>query len=104
MTPNKLIPRHSFSYGVYIDAEAELTALLSVQVTITEPTDLTGAITELLEVEPMEGLPVGNLFYYDFQLQSLEEPTVYDDGSWSYQNLFEGVMGIKSEIKVHKFV
>ena len=107
MTPNKLIPRHSFSHGVYIDVEAELIALLSEQVVAETEWDslLTGmGITELLEVEPMEELPVGNLFYYDFQFQSLEEPTVYDDGSWSYQNLFEGVMGIKSEIKDHKFV
>jgi len=107
MTPNKKIPNHSFTHGVYIDVEAELRALLSEQVVVETEWDqlLTGmGITELLEVEPMEELPVGNLFYYDFQFQSLEEPTVYDDGSWSYQNLFEGVIGIKSEIKDHKFV
>jgi len=104
MTPNKKIPSHSFTHGVYIDVEAELISLLNEEINIGI---FRGIREEYLEnpidVQPLDA-PVENLFYYDFQFQSLEEPTVYDDGSWSYQNLFEGVMGIKSEIKDHKFV
>jgi len=104
MTPNKKIHNHSFLHGVYIDVESELLTLLSEEINREV---LQGIREEYLEspidIQPLDA-PVGNLFYYDFQFQSLEEPTVYDDGSWSYQNLFEGVMGIKSEIKDHKFV
>ncbi len=104
MTPNKKIPSYSFTHGVYIDVEAELIALLNEEINIGI---LQGIREEYLEnpidVQPLDA-PIGNLFYYDFQFQDLTEPTVYDDGSWSYQNLFEGVMGIKSKIKDHKFV
>lgn len=104
MTPNKKIPSHSFSHGVYIDVEAELISLLREEISRNLLQDLRDEYLEnLIDVQPLDA-PVGNLFYYDYQFQSLEEPTVYDDGSWSYQNLFEGVMGIKSEIKDHKFV
>ena len=104
MTPNKKIPSHSFKHGVYIDVEAELISLLNEEINMGI---FRGIREEYLEnpidFQPLDA-PIGNLFYYDFQFQDLTEPTVYDDGSWSYQNLFEGVMGIKSEIKDHKFV
>ncbi len=104
MTPNKKIPSYSFSHGVYIDVEAELMTLLREEISINLLQDLREEYLENpIDVQPLDA-PVGNLFYYDFQFQSLEEPTVYDDGSWSYQNLFEGVIGIKTEIKDHKFV
>ena len=104
MTPNKKIPSHSFSHGVYIDVEAELISLLREEISRNLLQDLREEYLENpIDVQPLDA-PVGNLFYYDFQFQDLTEPTVYDDGSWSYQNLFEGVMGIKSEIKDHKFV
>ena len=104
MTPNKKIPSYSFSHGVYIDVEAELMTLLREEISINLLQDLREEYLENpIDVQPLDA-PVGNLFYYDFQFQSLEEPTVYDDGSWSYQNLFEGVIGLKIEIKDHKFV
>ena len=46
----------------------------------------------------------GRLFYFDPQLAAIEHPIVYDDGSWSLGNTFEGVIGIKIEIKPHTFI
>ena len=63
-----------------IDAEAELTALLSQQ--ITEE--------------------IGRNIFYNYG--PMEEPVVYDDGSWSMSNTFDGVIGIKSEIKQHTLI
>jgi len=50
------------------------------------------------------GGPQGNLFYFDYNYGPVEEPIVYDDGSWSMSNTFEGVIGIKSEIKQHTLI
>jgi hypothetical protein len=60
-------------------------------------------INELIHVEPLFS-PQGNLLYYDFQFQNITDPIVYGDGSWSYENSFESVIGIKSEIKQHKII
>ena len=83
-----------------IDAEAELTTLLSQQ--ITEEIDR-NILNDLVTVQPM-GLPQGNLFYFDYSYGPIEELVVYDDGSWSIGNTFEGVIGIKSEIKSHTLI
>ena len=60
-------------------------------------------INELADVEYM-GTPQGNPFYFDYQFQNITDPIVYGDGSWSYENLFESAIGIKLEIKEHKFI
>jgi len=83
-----------------IDAEAELTALLSQQ--ITEEIDR-NILNDLVTVQPMD-VPQGNLFYLDYNYGPMEEPVVYDDGSWSMSNTFDGVIGIKSEIKPHTLI
>ena len=44
------------------------------------------------------------LHYLDYVYSEPKAPTVYDDGSWSMGNTFEGVIGIKSEIKPHTFI
>jgi len=80
-----------------IDAEAELTALLSEQVAAEIDREI---LRDLVLVQPMN-VPQGNLFY---NYGPMEEPMVYDDGSWSMGNTFEGVIGIKSEIKPHTFI
>jgi len=81
-----------------IDAEAELTRLL------TEEMNRANTIAQdLVAIQPMGG-PQGNLFYFDYNYGPVEEPIVYDDGSWSMSNTFEGVIGIKSEIKQHTFI
>jgi len=81
-----------------IDAEAELTRLL------TEEMNRANTIAQdLVAIQPMGG-PQGNLFYLDYNYGPVEEPIVYDDGSWSMSNTFEGVIGIKSEIKQHTFI
>jgi hypothetical protein len=83
-----------------IDAEAELTALLSQQITEEIGRNI---LNDLVTVQPMGG-PQGNLFYFDYNYGPMEEPMVYDDGSWSMGNTFEGVIGIKSEIKQHTLI
>ena len=81
-----------------IDAEAELTRLL------TEEINRGNMITQdLVPVQPMDA-PQGNLFYFDYNYGPIEEPVVYDDGSWSMGNTFDGVIGIKSEIKQHTLI
>lgn len=81
-----------------IDAEAELTRLL------TEEINMGNTIAQdLVAIQSMDA-PQGNLFYFDYNYGPVEEPIVYDDGSWSMSNTFEGVIGIKSEIKQHTLI
>jgi len=81
-----------------IDAEAELTRLL------TEEINRGNMIAQdLVAIQPMDA-PQGNLFYFDYNYGPIEEPVVYDDGSWSMGNTFDGVIGIKSEIKQHTLI
>jgi hypothetical protein len=87
-----------------IDAETELTALLNQE--ITEEIDRNFANTivqDLVPVQPLD-LPLGRLHYLDYVYSEPKDPTVYDDGSWSMGNTFEGVIGIKSEIRPHTFI
>lgn len=87
-----------------IDAEEELIRLLSEEVTAEIDRNIVNTIAQdLMDVQPMGG-PQGRLFYYDFTFDNLGDPKVYDDGSWSLGNTFEGVIGIKSEIKSHEFI
>ena len=83
-----------------IDVEAELTRLLTEEMNrgIANVT-----LQDLMTVQPMDA-PQGNLFYFDYNYGPMEEPIVYDDGSWSMSNTFEGVIGIKSEIKHHTLI
>lgn len=83
-----------------IDVEAELTRLLTEEINrgIANAT-----LQDLMTVQPMDA-PQGNLFYFDYNYGPMEEPIVYDDGSWSMDNIFEGVIGIKSEIKQHTLI
>lgn len=86
-----------------IDAEAELTRMLSEQLTQEIDRDNWTISQDLVAVPPMDA-PQGNLFYFDYNYGPVEEPIVYDDGSWSMSNTFEGVIGIKSEIKQHTLI
>ncbi len=92
-----------------IDAEAELTRMLSEQITqeidreIVENIRANTLAQDLIPVQPMDA-PQGNLFYFDYNYGPMEEPVVYEDGSWSMSNTFEGVIGIKSEIKHHTLI
>ena len=83
-----------------IDIGNELTRLLTEEMNrgITNTT-----LQDLMTVQPIES-PQGNLFYFDYNYGPMEEPIVYDDGSWSMDNTFEGVIGIKSEIKQHTLI
>lgn len=83
-----------------IDVESELTRLLTEEMNrgIANAT-----LQDLMTVQPMDA-PQGNLFYFDYNYGPMEEPIVYDDGSWSMDNIFEGVIGIKSEIKQHTLI
>jgi len=83
-----------------LDIEEELTRLLSEEIN----RGITNTIAQdLVTVQPMGG-PQGNLFYYDYNYGAIEEPVVYDDGSWSIGDTFEGSIGIKSEIKPHHLI
>ena len=87
-----------------IDTEEELIRLLSEEVTAEIDRNIVNTIAQdLVAVQPM-GVPQGRLFYYDFSFDSLGDPKVYDDGSWSLGNTFEGIIGIKLEIKTHTFI
>ena len=73
---------------------------------ITEEIDRNFANTivqDLVPVQPLD-LPLGILYYLDYVYSEPKDPTVYDNGSWSMGNTFEGVIGIKSEIKPHTFI
>lgn len=112
MEPNKKIPSFCFespwlkpmvviartwTHEMGIDVEAELTALLSAEIGRE-------IFRDLVTVQPLE-FPTGGLFYMDFHYDNrVSEPKVYDDGSWSMGNTFDGVIGIKSEIKSHTFI
>jgi len=83
-----------------LEIEEELTRLLSEEIN----RGITNTIAQdLVTVQPMGG-PQGNLFYYDYNYGAIEEPVVYDDGSWSIGDTFEGSIGIKSEIKLHHLI
>ncbi len=88
-----------------IDAEAELTRMLSEQITqeidreIVENIRANTLAQDLIPVQPID-VPI----YFDYNYGPMEEPVVYDDGSWSMDNIFEGVIGIKSEIKQHTLI
>jgi len=88
-----------------IDAESELTRLLTEEINreIIENIRVNTIAQDLVPVQPM-GEPTGRLFYFDFNYGPVEEPVVYKDGSWSLGNSFEGIIGIKSEIKSHTFI
>lgn len=86
-----------------IDAETELTRLLSEEITRNIDREIFNTIAQdLITVQPL-GPPNGQLFYFDFQYGT-PDPKVYDDGSWSLGNTFESSIGFKIEILPHKFI
>mgnify|MGYP000547625781 CR=1 FL=1 len=95
-------PELTQDLGTYhnIDVEDELTRLLTEEMNrrIVNTT-----LQDLVAVQPMEA-PQGRLMYLDYNYGPIEEPVVYKDGSWSYDNIFEGTIGINSEIKSHTFI
>ena len=100
-------PEIAQDLGAYhnIDTEDELTTILSEQIAEEINRDIRAntLAQDLVSVQPM-GAPIGRLMYLDYNYGPIEEPVVYKDGSWSFGNLFEGVIGIKSEIKSHTFI
>lgn len=78
-----------------IDAEAILTRLLNEEL-LENNIRANTLVQDLLAIQPME-VPRG-------RYEPIEAPVVYKDGSWSYDNIFEGFIGIKSEIKSHTFI
>ena len=86
------------------DIEEELTRLLSEEINRELNRSIVDYMTrDLVPVLPL-GEPRTNLFYYDYNYGAIEEPLVYDDGSWSIGDTFEGSIGIKSEIKLHHII
>ena len=86
------------------DIEEELTRLLSEEINRELNRSIVDYITrDLVPVLPL-GEPRSNIFYYDYNYGAIEEPVVYDDGSWSIGDTFEGSIGIKSEIKLHHLI
>lgn len=83
------------------EAEAELTDMIARHLNREIIENIRAQ--DLVPIQPMGG-PQGNLFYFDYNYGPMEEPIVYDDGSWSMSNTFEGVIGIKSEIRQHKLI
>ena len=86
-----------------IDAEAELTRLLSEEITRNIDRQIINTLAQdLVTVQPL-GTPTGILFYSNFQYET-SDPKVYDDGSWSLGNTFESSIGFKIEIKPFNFI
>lgn len=86
------------------DIEEELTRLLSEEINRELNRGIVDYMTrDLVPVLPL-GEPRSNIFYYDYNYGAIEEPVVYDDGSWSIGDTFEGSIGIKSEIKLHHLI
>jgi len=125
MEPNKNIPRFCFespslSFEMSsvdphhnIDAEAELITILTEQIhqeidrNIVHQLQQYTIAQDLVPVQPLFDAPQGRLMYFDYQFdlnENFRNPIVYKDGSWSEGNTFEGVIGIKSEIKSHTFI
>jgi hypothetical protein len=91
-----------------IDVTAELTRLLSEELAVDIGIQQTlntvnNGLQDLLAIQPL-GQPIGQIFYFDFQYDDSQKPTVYGDGSWSLGNTFESILGIKTEIKTHTFI
>jgi hypothetical protein len=85
-----------------IDAEAELTALLSEQVAAEIDRNIINAINQdLVMVQPL-GIPLGQLFYFDFGDEELSH-ILYKDGSTSLGNTFISSIGFETEIRSHTF-
>lgn len=95
-------PELAQDLGAYhnIDVEDELTRILTEEMNREIANTI---VQDLVAIQPMDA-PQGNLFYFDYNYGPIEEPVVYDDGSWSMGNTFEGVIGIKSEIKQHTLI
>ena len=109
MTPNKKIPDFCFEFpkekkeNIFFFQGLNNEEILE-QLINEINTQMNNTITQnLVQVQPLNP-PTGGLFYYDFTFDNLGDPKVYDDGSWSLGNTFEGVIGIKSEIKSHKLI
>lgn len=102
-------PELAQDVSTFNNIDAELTTLLSQQITEEINRELLENIRDntiaqdLVPVQPMN-LPRGQLMYFDYSYGPIEEPVVYDDGSWSMSNTFEGTIGIKSEIKPHTLI
>lgn len=113
MTPNKKIPDFCFEFPkekkedtLFFQSldNGEILEQLFEQLINEINTQTTNTIRyDLIDVDTIERHR-GGLFYYDFTFDNLGDPKVYDDGSWSLGNTFEGVIGIKSEIKSHKLI
>ena len=111
MTPNKKIPGFCFEspwlkpFDLIMESVVVQVATRRIRTTWTPELEqhvLFGTQAELGDV--MTRHLTHNLFYFDYNYGPIEEPVVYDDGSWSMGNTFDGVIGIKSEIKPHTLI
>lgn len=113
MTPNKKIPSFCFEFpkekkeNIFffqgLDNGEILEQLLEQLINEINTQTTNTNRYNLIDTDTFERSR-GGLFYYDFTFDYLGDPKVYDDGSWSLGNSFEGVIGIKSEIKLHKLI
>jgi hypothetical protein len=84
-----------------IDAETELTTLLSEQVAEEINREV---LNTFIDVSPLPP-PRGELFYFHPQYNGEEiNPTVFEDGSWYIGNTFKNVIGVEMTLKRHKFI
>jgi hypothetical protein len=114
VTPNKKIPSFYFKsqdeknddmiffHGVDIDDT--INRLLAEQLRNEIDTHILNTLgNELTELDPLN-TPRNGLLYYNFPFEEIEDPVIYNDGSWSMANNFDGVIGIRSEIKPHTLI
>ena len=89
-----------------IDVEAELTRMLSEELSREINREIINTFTQdLVTIQPLTE-PQVQLFHLDFQYGDLvvEKPKVYNDGSWSIKDTFESPIGINTKIKPHNLI
>jgi hypothetical protein len=90
-----------------IDVEAELTRLLTENLVTEINTEILNNYTPTRNIIPIQPLdiPVGHLYYLDYDYTpNRNNVEVYNDGSWSYEDIFEGSIGVNFKMKPHTII
>jgi hypothetical protein len=90
-----------------IDVEAELTRLLTENLVTEINMEILNNYTPTRNIIPIQPLdiPVGHLYYLDYDYTpNRNNVEVYNDGSWSCEDIFEGSIGINFKMKPHTII
>lgn len=96
-------------HGIDVVAEiqSELTRLLAENLVTEINTEILNNYVprrNIIPIQPLD-MPVGHLYYLDYDYTpNRNNVEVYNDGSWSCEDIFEGSMGINFKIKPHTII